>query len=283
MPDWFPQADDVGRQDVELRVSSLPTSAAALAVEADSAAFQLEVPGICRYRTEKGKILTIDPHPEAAPLDVHLFLLHSAWPALMLQRGYLPLTGCCLQLAGKNTLLVGHTAAGKSTLAAYLQKRGARVLGDDLVYLSPRLNQVVIRPGLPWLTLWADAATELELSEEVYWPLRSPREDASHRYRFPVPEPQRQALPLDQILFLDSHNLAEVAWRELADEEAADSLLAHMVHANWAGAMGRRRGVSLLAEAATGQSRCWELRRPNEVLSLEALEALALAARDAGA
>lgn len=278
LPDWVPHEEAQSCQ-VELRLGPV-TPGSNFLVQADSKKFQLDVPGICRFRAEGGRTLWLDPHPEASALDVNLFLLHSAWPALMLQRGYLPVMGCCLRLEGKTVLLAGHTSAGKSTLAAWLYKAGGHVLGDDIVYLSPRLHQVVVRPGLPWLTLWLDVLTELEIPLSDCLPLRAPRADASHRHRWPLDPPASDFLDLDEIIFLDSHNLPQIQREELSADQSAELLFNHCVHVIFAGEMNKRSALGLLASAAARQCRCWDLRRPNQPLSKEALEELAGAARD---
>ena len=51
-------------------------------------------------------------------------------------------------------------------------------------------------------------------------------------------------------------------------------------HVIFAGEMNKRSALGLLASAAARQCRCWDLRRPNQPLSKEALEELAGAARD---
>lgn len=72
--------------------------------------------------------------------------------------GRLALHASCVRVGDHAVLLAGHSGAGKSTTAAALATRGARVLSDDLTALSTDDGgRVLAWAGFDHLRLWPDA------------------------------------------------------------------------------------------------------------------------------
>lgn len=124
---------------------------------------QFNVDGIARYRIEQGQRILIDPAPGSAPGDVRLFLLGSAFGALLHQRGNVPLHVSSVATPGGVWAFTGDSGAGKSTLAATLHFHfGWRLLSDDVAVLEqPDRDRPLLHPGPPRLKLWQDAVTHL--------------------------------------------------------------------------------------------------------------------------
>jgi len=89
--------------------------------------------------------------------NVRLFLLGSAFGALLHQRGMLPLHANAIEIGGKAVAFMGEPGAGKSTLAAWLHDRGQRIIADDVCVVGFDGGKAVARPGLPRLRLWREA------------------------------------------------------------------------------------------------------------------------------
>jgi len=124
------------------------------------AATVLNIPGIARYRVSDGRRIVVDPLPSALPGDVRLFLLGSAFGALLLQRALLPLHANAIELDGEAVAFMGPSGIGKSTLAAWFHDRGFPVLADDVCVVRAGTGQrSEVLPGLPRLRLRKDALT----------------------------------------------------------------------------------------------------------------------------
>lgn len=84
----------------------------------------LKVDGVANYWVKEGREIVIEPGPAAEAGDVRVFLLGSAFGALLHQRGLPPFHAGAVAMEGKAVLLAGRSGVGKSTLAAELCRRG---------------------------------------------------------------------------------------------------------------------------------------------------------------
>lgn len=118
----------------------------------------LAVEKVARYRVSGGRKVVIDPAPAVSERNLRLFLLGSAFGALLHQRGLLPLHANAIDLGGRAVAFSGHSGAGKSTLAAWFHDRGHAILSDDVCVISADPERGALAfPGIPRLRLWREA------------------------------------------------------------------------------------------------------------------------------
>ena len=144
--------------DVHVRLGPLPgDDASGGYVVTDEGTF-LTVPEVGRYLIRDGREIVIDPLAGTDARNLRLFLLGSAFGALLHQRGLLPLHANAIDIGGRAIAFCGHSGAGKSTLAAWFNDRGYPVLADDVCVIGFDPDGTVIaQPGLQRLRLWNDA------------------------------------------------------------------------------------------------------------------------------
>jgi len=121
----------------------------------------LQVDGVARYLARGGRRIVVDRAAGAPPESVRLFLLGSVFAALLLERGVLPLSASAVATQGGCLVFMGHSAAGKSTLAAGFVSRGYRVLTDDVCAISFATGGPMVWPAYPQLKLWPDVLLKL--------------------------------------------------------------------------------------------------------------------------
>ena len=124
--------------------------------------FLLKVDGIAQYLVENGNLITIDRSEGGSDEEIRLFLLGSAFGALIHQRGILPLHGSAIVVDNHAIIFSGVSGAGKSTLAAGFVKRGYKLLADDVCVIT--LNEKglpIAHPGYPQMKLWSDSLENL--------------------------------------------------------------------------------------------------------------------------
>jgi hypothetical protein len=149
-----------GLADPDVTISLGPIEEAAQAepgLTSVDGALLLVVPGVGRYRIRSGSQITVDPDPGVPSSNVRLYLLGSAFGALLHQRGLLPLHANAIEIDGKAVAFMGESGAGKSTLAAWFHDRGFRVIADDVCVVQfDAEGRALAWPGLPRLRLWQD-------------------------------------------------------------------------------------------------------------------------------
>ncbi|WP_186500669.1 hypothetical protein [Synechococcus sp. A15-60] len=132
--------------------------------------WRLELEGIGWFRAIGGERLEWQRWDDSvSDRDIRTFAVTSGLGALAIQRGALVLHGTALERDGEAILLLGHPAAGKSTLAWCLLQDGWRLLSSELVALSP---DGLVQPGMHQLKLWHDAAMALDLNWAQLPPVR---------------------------------------------------------------------------------------------------------------
>lgn len=124
----------------------------------------LRIPDVAAFLVEGGNLVTIQPvMPVDAP-DIRAFLLGTVLAVLCFNRGVLPLHASAVEMAGGAVLVAGNSGLGKSSLAAEMHRRGARLLSDDLCALDFQgREQPLVWPAFPRMKLWRDSAEHLGL------------------------------------------------------------------------------------------------------------------------
>lgn len=149
--------------DVVIRAGAVPepgpgATLLPLGLWLDGDRIGVDVPDVGRFAAEGGTRITVAPLPGTPPDVVRLFLLGTAFGALLLQRGHLVLHGNAFRVGDACAVVLGRSGAGKSTLAAEMHRRGHDVLSDDVVPIDAQGRAL---PGWPRIKLWQDALDRL--------------------------------------------------------------------------------------------------------------------------
>jgi hypothetical protein len=148
-----------GAPDVRIRlrtIASAPDAPAGLHIEGDEAL--LVIPSVGRFLTRGGREMLIEPAANVSSRNLRLYLLGSAFAAILHQRGLLPLHANAVVVEGRAIGFMGHPGAGKSTLAAWFHDRGFDVLADDVCVVTAGPGGAPLaHPGIPRLRLWREA------------------------------------------------------------------------------------------------------------------------------
>lgn len=123
--------------------------------------YRHEVPGVGCYVIRGDSEIVVIPESAADPAQLSLFLTASAWGALCYRRGLHVLHGSAVRVRGRVFAFSGHSGAGKSSIAAWLNRRGYKMIGDDICRLEIVGDRVVLYPSSRRLKLWDDALQAL--------------------------------------------------------------------------------------------------------------------------
>ena len=128
--------------------------------------FRLETVG--SYWVTEGDHIKIERLNNSTDQEIRLFLLGSAFGALIHQRGLLPLHGSSVIKGNKVLTIVGASGAGKSSLSARLIKEGFKLLADDVSVINENSNKLFIYPGVLRIKLWQDVMRVLNEDPSLY-------------------------------------------------------------------------------------------------------------------
>jgi hypothetical protein len=153
-----------------------------------------------RYLIKEGRMILAERSPSGSERNLRLFLLGSALGALLHQRGLLPLHANGIEIEGRAVLFLGHSGAGKSTMAAWFHDRGFRILSDDVCVVTlDGKGDPTAHPGIPRLRLWSEALRASGRAEEDF----DLAFDEGEKFNVPVAAKESTGpLPLDQIYLL---------------------------------------------------------------------------------
>jgi hypothetical protein len=170
---------------------------------------ELVVPGIASYRLEAADRLVVCPAIEAAEHDVSALLIASGIPMALWAREGLVLhaSGVILPGTTQAIAIAGASGNGKSALARMLIEAGAKLVGDDTVWLREQIGEITAS-GLPGGIFAPDRGQP----ERPFWPTHSAA--------------QAETAPLCAIVVLDPSQPSCPAQR-LTGPAALTALLRH--------------------------------------------------------
>ncbi len=163
-PLLFPELSPANRDgsvDVRIRFGTIPRRLSTPDIQVEREEALLRFDSVGRFLIRRGREITVEPAGELTGHDLRLYLLGSCMGTLLMQRGYQNLHGSAVKMDGKAVLFLGRQGAGKSTLAAYLERRGCPLLSDDLCPVSKRPGEkddrYYLTPAYPQMKLWGNS------------------------------------------------------------------------------------------------------------------------------
>lgn len=233
LPELFP-AQEPGPADVAIRFGK---------VEGEHSitpeAIRLVIPKVASYLVTGGGEIVVDPVAGCSERNIRLFLLGSALGGILHQRGLLPLHANAIEIDGRAVAFMGHSGAGKSTMAAWFLDRGYRVLADDVcVVTMDEAGRPLAHRGIPRLRLWREA---IEVSGRTVEDYELSFDDMD-KYNVPTPRPEdTRPLPLDHVYLLRKAEEGSAGVHRLGGIEAVDALVANTYRGGYVGRIGATR------------------------------------------
>ncbi|ETW99792.1 MAG: hypothetical protein ETSY1_13750 [Candidatus Entotheonella factor] len=220
--------------------------------------FLLQLHDIAHFWVREGKTITVERSPQATDADVQVFLLGSAFGALLHQRGVLPLHGSAVVTPEGVVVFVGHSGNGKSTLAGAFAKRGYAVLSDDVCAVTIASGVPLASPGVPWMRLWADMQRHLDGAIE-----RRRVREGQEKYIVPLDgQFARKSMPLRAVVELTVGSTDELWVKPLADMSKSQVLLRHTYRSRFVGGLGLEGSHFMQVMQVANQIEVYRLCRP---------------------
>lgn len=221
----------------------------------------LHVPGIARYGIEQGCRILVDPVDGASPRNIRLFLLGSAFGALLHQRGLMPLHANAVAIGDRAIAFTGASGAGKSTLASLFHDRGHALLSDDVCVIgADDAGRPVAYAGIPHMRLWRDSLERSGRTTDGF----ERALDGRDKYNVPARRDGAPAqMELGAIFVLRrAEEARRVAIRRLRGAEALNAVLANTYRGRYIATLGHTRRHWVASVELIGRVPVLELERP---------------------
>jgi hypothetical protein len=152
--------------DVEIKFNEVPLEiqdhkGKGVLYQAKPGKFLFRLESVGAYYVEDGKRINLQRLNNSTDEELRLFLLGSAFGALIHQRKLLAFHGSTVVKDTKALIIAGISGTGKSSLAATLVKRGYSLLADDISVIGFENGKPLVYPGIPHLKLWKDVLIKL--------------------------------------------------------------------------------------------------------------------------
>ena len=222
----LPQDPGQAEPDVTIRFGTIDSECRDAGLHRLDDGILFVAPDAARYRITGGSEILVEPFPAAHDRNVRLYLMGSAFGAVIHQRGLLPLHANAVEIGGQAFAFMGAQGEGKSTLAAWFHDQGHRIIADDICVIAFRDEQPIALPGLPRLRLWEDALVHSGRASKEY---ERSFEGADDWNKFDVPIGpdllSRHPLPFAGAYLLETED--EFSITQLGGLEAAETVFEH--------------------------------------------------------
>ena len=220
--------------DVRIRLSHIDEAPVEGGLHVLDDGLMFVAPQVARFKIVGGSEILVEPDGDVPIRNVRIFLLGSAFGALLHQRGLLPLHANAVEIDGKAVAFMGESGAGKSTLAAWFHDRGYRIIADDVCVVQfDEGGRLRAHPGLPRLRLWAEALEALGRTPSAYERSFMGEPDLD-KYDVPIAETAAvNSMELAAIYVLGRGDAMEIA--PLNGVSAAEVVFAHTYRGAFAG------------------------------------------------
>lgn len=198
----------------------------------------LVIPKVGRFLIRGGREMVVEPAAGVSQRNLRLFMLGSAFAAILHQRSLLPLHANAVVVDGRGIGFMGHPGAGKSTLAAWFHDRGFDVLADDVCVVTPGPDgRPLAHPGIPRLRLWREALEAGGRDASVY----ERSFDNMDKYTVPTDlERVLPAVPLSHLYLLEKAE-GDPSVDRLEGSAAVEAMIANTYRGAYVRLMGLTR------------------------------------------
>ena len=173
----------------------------------------------------------------------------------------------------KAIIIIGNSAAGKSTLATSLAQSGYPLISDDLSAITLISGKCAILPGIPIVKLWAD-------STKALFPDASFKRVRPQINKYSIPSIPRleifDELEVGTILNLQTKNSTGYRWKQLYGANKITVLRDHVFRDQLMAGMNKLDHHFKLLSTLAIQSSLINVERPSVPLNIEALQSFVL-------
>ncbi len=231
--------------------------------EAKKNEFLLSVDNICKFHISNGNKIIIENIGNPSLSEIKLFLLGSAFGALIFQRGKVPFHGSTVLINGKAVIISGVSGAGKSTITAELILRGYPIIADDVSLISVVDKSVCVFPGFARIKLWADTIDLLKIDDKLDR-IRPQLE----KYSYPVNNYHNKETEISNVVIIKTKNTAGVTIEEIKGVEKFKILNNNIYRKQFAKPLKVEKDQFKIIAQMSAKIKLYIIERPNSTNSI---------------
>jgi len=191
----------------------------------DPSNFIITIRKTIRFNIKDGNSIIIEIRPETDEKLIRLFLLGTAFAALIHQKMLFPLHGSAIRFNDAGIVFTGPSGAGKSTIAAAFSDAGYDILCDDICVINLNdYSKPLVYPAFPQMKLWKDSVMEFQHNEQDLKRIL----DGFEKFAVPMKKFYgKNPLPLHAVFLLEKHDRANFAIEEVKGIDKFKLLFEH--------------------------------------------------------
>lgn len=225
--------------------------------------FLLSVDNICKFYISNGNKIIIENIGNPSLSEIKLFLLGSAFGALIFQRGKVPFHGSTVRVNNKAIIIGGVSGAGKSTITAKLVLRGYPIIADDVSLIDIVDNSVCVFPGFARIKLWADTVDLLKIDDKLE-KIRPQLE----KYSYPVDNYHNKETEISTVVIIKTKNTEGVTVEEIKGVEKFKILNNNIYRKQFARPLKVEQEQFKIISQMSAKVKLFVLERPNSTNSI---------------
>ncbi|MFO7829388.1 MAG: hypothetical protein R6V23_12250 [Bacteroidales bacterium] len=225
--------------------------------------FLLETDQIAKFYIKNGNEIIVEPYKKEVDKEVRLFLLGSAFGALFLQRGLLPIHGSAIKFGQSTSIFTGLSGVGKSSIAAYFVQNGYQMLADDISVINENL---MTEPGFPNMKIWKDVLEKLGIPSDSLSAIRADIQ----KYKYAVDKNFcTQPLPVKNIFIINPKNTPGYESEELFGIEKFNAIKNNTFRYRFVEGLQKQKDHFVVINKLLKQVRVYRIKRPQSPVMLK--------------
>ena len=224
----------------------------------------LDVDNISKFYIVNGNKIIIEEIGSPSLSEIKLFLLGSAFGALIFQRGKVPFHGSTVLINDKAVIVSGVSGVGKSTITAELVKRGYPIIADDVSLIDIVEKNICVFPGFARIKLWADTLDLLKIDDELE-KIRPQLE----KYSLPVNNYHNKKTEISNIIIIKTKNTEGVVVEEVRGVEKFKILNNNIYRKQFAKPLKVELEQFKIVSQMSAKAKLFILERPNATNSVK--------------
>ncbi len=222
------------------------------------------VKGVAKFQISNGVNIVVEPLKCSEMDTVILFILGSAFGALLIQRGVIPLHGSAIKYRNECVLILGDSGAGKSTLAASLIEDGGKILSDDVIATRIEEKRCLAVASYPQQKLCSNSMKNDDSSHEKIKYVFSEREKfyVNRKTDF-----WNKSMDIKKIFLLEIGETDKVEISQIFGSEKLNVLLKNVYRSMFVKYFGKEINQFNFCSSLAKQCECYLIKRPKKILT----------------